>query len=349
MGDLEQDYFVAGMHHALISDLSKIGALRVISRTSVRGFKGTDKTVPEIAQELGVEAVIEGSVLRAGNRVRITAQLIDAQAEQPLWSERYERDLNDVLSLQGEVVRAIAEAIKIAVTPEEQKRLFSAGPINDDAYLKGSHFLEVGGAVHVRKAMEHFERALEKDPDSALAYTGLADAYNNLSLSQGPAKKLFPRAKEFADKALRLDDSLAEAHTAMGYIQMVYEWDWSEAERSFKRALELKPGHSDAHAQYADLLTVTGRSEKALAEMALALELSPLSPYRNMHVVFLLLAACRTWGYPAAWEGAGSSDSEPRWDQSGVLGQDGETEHRVEGAPGVGLALQGRLSLLKAH
>ncbi len=293
MGDSEQEYFVEGMHEALITNLSKIGALKVISRTSVMRYKERKPSIPEIADELGVDAMIEGSVLRAGNRVRITAQLIHGTTDRHLWAESYERDLSDVLSLQGEVARAIAQEIKIEVTPQEEKRLASAGPIKDEAYLsylKGRYFLDQRSAVAARKANERFKQALEKDPDSALAYAGLADSYFVLGYF-GPAKEFFPRAKVAAVKALELDDSLAEAHTSMGIIRMFYEWDWSGAERAFKRALELNPGSAEAHAQYGELLGATGRSEEGVAEFTLALELDPLSFVRNLDLAHALVTA----------------------------------------------------------
>ena len=263
MDDSEQEYFVAGMHEALITELSKIRALKVISRTSVMRYRERKPPIPEIADELGVEALIEGSVLRAGNQVRITAQLIHGTTDEHLWAESYERDLRSVLVLQSEVARAIAREIQIVVTPEEEKRLTSAGTIDDeayDAYLKGRYFLDqLGQEPTVRKAMGYFNQALEKDPNFALAYASLAGSYLHLQLlSPEPPKKVYPRAKEFADKALQLDDSLAESHTIMGYIQMVYEWDWAGAERSFKRALWLNPGHSNAHALYAGFLNYNG-------------------------------------------------------------------------------------------
>ena len=294
MGDPEQDYFVEGMHEALITNLSKIKALKVISRTSVMRYRERDMSIPEIADELGVDAVIGGSVLRAGNRVRITAQLIHGTTDEHLWAESYERDLSDVLSLQGEVARAVAQEIRIEVTPQEEKRLVSSGPIKDEAYLsylKGRYFLDQRSAAAARRANEHFKQALEKDPDSALAYAGLADSYVFLDALEGRAKKSLANAKAAVAKALELDDSLAEAYTSMGMIRGFHEWDWSAAERELKRALELNPGYAEAHSQYGELLSVTGRSEEGIAETTLALGLDPLSPLRNADLVSIFVLA----------------------------------------------------------
>ncbi len=291
MGDSEQEYFVEGMHEALITNLSKIGALKVISRTSVIRYKERKPSIPEIADELGVDAMIEGSVLRAGNRVRITAQLIHGTTDRHLWAESYERDLSDVLSLQGEVARAIAQEIKIEVTPQEEKRLVNAGLIKDEAYvsyLKGRYFLDQRTIASTRRANEHFKQALEKDPDSAPAYAGLADSYLILSAFE---KELRASARAAVAKALELDDSLAEAHTSMGMLRLIDEWDWSAAERELKRALELNPGSAEAHSVYGELLLLTGRSEEGIAETTLALRLDPLSPLRSADLASAFVSA----------------------------------------------------------
>ncbi len=283
MGDTEQDYFVEGMHEALITELSKIGALKVISRTSAMRYRNTDKSVPEIARELGVDAVIAGSVLRAGNQVRITAQLIEAATDRHLWAESYERDLQDVLVLQSEVARAIAGEIKVAVTPEETKRLASARPVNPEAlgaYLKGRFYWNKRTRDGFKKGIDYFQQAVEKDQGYALAYAGLADSYALLgSAMYGavPPREAMPKAKAAARKALELDESLANAHAALGYASMMV-WDWSVAEKEFERALQLNPGYATAHQWFSIFLSLVGWHEEGVGEAKRAQELDPLSP-----------------------------------------------------------------------
>jgi len=281
-GDPEQNYFADGMTEELISDLAKISALRVISRTSVMGYKGTRKTLPEIAKELRVDAVIEGSVRRSGDRVRITAQLIHAPTDRHLWAESYERDLRDVLTLQSEVARAIANEIKIQVTPQEQVRLANARPVNPEAheaYLKGRYHWNKATEQELRKSIEYFEQSLAKDPNYALAYAGLADTYSSLSSFYAAPREVMPKAMAAATKALGLDETLAAAHTSLGYAKLVYEWDWAVAERELKRAIALNPNHADAHMWYGWYLVAMGHPEEGTAELQRATELDPLSAY----------------------------------------------------------------------
>ena len=280
-GDTQQEYFSDGMTEELITNLGKISALRVISRTSVMRYKKTEKPLPQIARELGVEGIVEGSVLRVGDRVRITAQLIRAEQERHLWAESYERDLRDILALQSEVARAIASEIRIKVTPQEQTRLASARPVNPEAYeayLRGRYFWNKRTEEAVKKAIEFFGQALEKDPTYALAYVGLADCYGVLGdYSFLSPKEAFPRAKAGATKALELDETSAEAHTSLAIIKDDYEWDWPGAEREFKRALELNPNYATAHHWYSDHLEIVGRHDEAIAEIKRAQQLDPLS------------------------------------------------------------------------
>jgi serine/threonine-protein kinase len=295
--DPAQDYFADGMTEELISDLGQIEALRVISRTSVMQYKGAKKPLPQIARELNVDAVIEGSVLRAGNRVRISAQLIQAKPEKHLWAKNYERDLGDVLALQSEVAGAIANEIKIKVTPQEQARLANARPVNPDAheaYLKGRFYWNLRRTAGVKKGLEYFQQAIAKDPGYALAYTGLADSYILLGTygSMAP-KEAYPRAKEAALRALELDATLGEAHDSLGTAKTDYEWDWVGAEKEFKRAIELSPGYATAHQRYAYFLTVMGRFNEAIAEAKRAHELDPLSPMINASVGMDLFHARR--------------------------------------------------------
>ncbi len=292
MGDPEQEYFVDGMTEALISELAQIGALKVISRTSVMRFKGTDKSLPEIARDLGVDGIIEGSVLRAGDQIRITAQLIEGATDRHLWASSYERDLSNILALQSEVARAIAREIKIKLTPREQARLASPRPVNTEVYqlyLRGRYHWNKRTQEGFKKGLEFFEQALERDPTYPLAYAGLADTYSLLAnYFFLPPQEAFPRAKAAAMKALEIDDTLAEAHTSLAFARHHYDWDWSGAEGEYKRALELNPGYATAHQWYAEYLTTVGRHEEAIAEIGLAQELDPLSLVIDANVGRLL-------------------------------------------------------------
>ncbi len=278
-GDPEQEYFSDGMTEALISDLAKIGALKVISRTSAMRYKGTEKTLPEIARELNVDAVLEGSVLLEGERVRITAQLIEAETDQNLWADNYERDLRDIMSVQGEVARAIAQAIQIQLTPEETARLASARPVDPEAhenYLKGVFHYQKLTPPDLDAALSYFELALEKDPDYALAYVGIARVWGGRQqMGFVPASEATPLQKVAVLKALELDDSLAEAHSALASLKTWSEWDWSTAESEFRRAIELNPSYPEVRVWYWELLDSTGRWEEGMAQMERLLELDP--------------------------------------------------------------------------
>jgi serine/threonine-protein kinase len=279
--DPEQAYFADGMTEALITDLAQIRSLRVISRTSVMGYRATKKPLPQIGRELNVDAVLEGSVQRSGGRVRITAQLIEAPTDRHVWAKSYERDLRDVLSLQSEVARAVAVEIQAAVTPAEKSRLAKARPVDPEVHeldLRGRHQLNNAASEQdIRKAIGLFEQALAKDPADAPAYVGLAFGYSSLTDFYLPPRETMPRAKAAAIRALELDDTLADAHTALGWVHTAYDWEWSSAEMEFRRALELNPSSAYAHDGYANYLTVVGRSEEAVAELRRARELDPLS------------------------------------------------------------------------
>jgi len=292
-GDPSQDYFADGMTDALISDLSQIGSLRVISRTSAMQYKGARKPLPKIASELAVEGVVEGTVARSGNRVRVTAQLIEAQTDQHLWAKTYERDSRDVLALQDEVANAIASEIKAKLTVRERARLASARQINPDAheeYLKGQYFLATFTPKNVKKSVEHFERAVTKDPDYAQAYAGLANAYFFEAGIIGPEQAV-PKARASARKALELDYSLAAAHTCLAMISFIYDWDWEGAGREFERTLDSNPGEAGAHASYASYLVAMGRTNEALAEVQQAQALDPLSSEITGELAEILFAA----------------------------------------------------------
>jgi TolB-like protein/lipoprotein NlpI len=292
--DPEQEYFTDGMTEALIAALAKLRALTIISRTSVMRYKDSEKSLPEIAEELNVDAVVEGSVLRAGQRVRITAQLIHAATDAHLWAESYERDLQDVLLLQSEVARAIAREIQVAVTPKENKRLTSAQRVNPEAYeacLKGRFHWYKLSQEHFDTALEYFQHALEKDPNYALAYVGIADVW----LARGdcgviPTREAIPKAKAAVLEALELDESLAEVHVSLGNAKAL-EWDWEGAEKAFRRAIELRPNCADVHLMYADVLISTGRVEEWKPEIERCLELDPLNfffqCFYGWHLVYL--------------------------------------------------------------
>jgi eukaryotic-like serine/threonine-protein kinase len=279
--DTGQEYFADGMTEQLITDLAQISALKVISRTSVMQYKGARKPLPQIAQELGVDAVVEGSVQRSGDRVRITAQLIDARADQHLWARSYERDLRDVLALQDEVAQAIANELKITLASQGQPRLAGARPVDPkayEAYLKGRYHSSKRTEKEVKESIEYFHQAIEKNPNYAPAYSGMADAYALLGYrGELPSNEALSKGKPAALKAVELDDSLAEAHASLAFIAETLEWDWPTAEREYKRALELNPGYAAAHNWYAGYLMYLGRFEEGIAEAKRARELDPLS------------------------------------------------------------------------
>lgn len=278
-GDPNQEYFADGMTEALISNLAQIGSLKVISRTSVMQYKGARKPLPQIAKELGVDAVVEGSVQRAGDRVKITAQLIHAVTDAHLWAKDYERDLRDVLTLQNEVARAIANEIRIELTPNEKERLGKERPVNPAAhelYLKGRYFWNQRAEAALVKSVDYFQKAIEQDPGYAPAYAGLADAYSVLGSNRfRDPHEVFPKAEAAALQALELDDTLSEAHAALGFSKLYYEWDWAGSQREFKRAIELNPGNANAHQRYGYLISRFGQHDKAVAELRRARELDP--------------------------------------------------------------------------
>jgi TolB-like protein/DNA-binding winged helix-turn-helix (wHTH) protein/Tfp pilus assembly protein PilF len=279
-GDPAQQYFADGMTDALITSLAQIESLRVISRTSVMHYQGSRKTLPEIAKELDVDAVVEGSVVRSAKRIRIDVQLIQAFTDRHVWAKSYERDVQDVLVLQGDVARAIASEVQIQLTPKENARLGSLRAINTEAYeayLKGRHIMTRGGLKDVQNAIDYFKFGLAKDPNNALLYTGLADAYiHRMSdVHQSPVEAI-AKARAATMKALELDDSLAEAHTSLASIKLFYDWDWAAAEVELKRAMELNPGYAQAYRMYGGYLTIVGRHSEALPYFENAHRLDPL-------------------------------------------------------------------------
>ncbi len=276
--DPEQEYFADGMTDELTTELARIGALRVVSRTSAMRYKRTSKTLPQIARELQVDGVIEGSVLRSDGSVRINTQLVQAEADRELWAHSYQRELKDVLQLQGELAHDIAEQIKIKITPQEEQRLAATRTVDPgahEAYLKGLYHWNKGTGEHYREARKYFEEAIALDPNYAPAYAGLADyfwATDELSPSLA-----MPSARENVLKALALDDGLADAHKTLATVKFYGDWDWVGAEKEFKRALELNPSYSEGHRMYSVYLSALQREEDAFTEIQIAQRLDPLS------------------------------------------------------------------------
>jgi TolB-like protein/DNA-binding winged helix-turn-helix (wHTH) protein/Flp pilus assembly protein TadD len=293
-GDASQNYFADGMTDELITDLAQISALRVISRTSVMVYKGARKPLPQIARELNVDAIVEGTVLRSGDQVRITAQLIEASTDKHLWSQSYEGELRDTLALQNRVAGAIADQIRINLTPQEQAALKNVKVVNPEAYesyLKGRYFWNKRTADGLKVALAYFKQAIEEDPKYAEAYSGLADTYALLGDWQYAVmtpKEAFPKAKAAAVKALELDGSLGEAHNSLAFVLDGFDWDFDSAGREFQRAIELSPGYATAHHWYAWHLGLLGRFDDAIAEMTKAQNLDPLSLIINADLAELL-------------------------------------------------------------
>jgi serine/threonine-protein kinase len=294
-GDPEQEYFSDGMTDALISNLAKIGELKVISRTSVMQYKGKKRSLPDIARELNVEAVVEGTVLSYGQRVRVTAQLIEAKTDRHIWNNSYERDFRDILTLQNEIAKAIAQEIQVKLTPQEEKRLAVSSQIRPEAYqayLRGRFFWNKRSEEGLKKAIDYFKQAIEKDPSFALSYAGLADSYSILpQYSSVSPKEVSLEAKEAALKALEIDNTLAEAHASLAIIMRTYDRDLESAEREFKLAIELNPSYATAHHWYAFLLMYDGRHDESIREIKLAHDLDPLSLIINANVGFMLYFA----------------------------------------------------------
>lgn len=309
-GRPDQDYFAQGMTEVLITDLAKISALRVISRTSVMQYQGTHKPISQVAHELNVDAVVEGSVLLSGGHVRITARLIDARNDTRIWGDDYERDLRDVLALQSEVATTIADAIRIQVTLQEHERLAAARPVNTaayDAYLRGRYEWNKGTEHGKRQARVFFEQAVRIDQDYAAAYSGLADYY--WSTDELPPIVAMPKAKQYALKALKIDPNLAEAYTSLGVVEFYADWNWAQADADFKHALDLDPGDADAHRLYSDYLSGMGRADEAVQEGRTAERLDPVSVDSQAATGWALYYARR---YPESLaQCATASDLEP--------------------------------------
>ena len=296
-GDPSQDYFADGMTDELITDLAQISALRVISRTSAMAYKGMHKPLPEIARELNVDAVVEGSVQRSGDQVRITAQLIQAPADKHLWAESYEGDMRNAFALQKRVARSIAEQIRVQMTPREEASLKSEKAIDPQAYesyLKGRYFWNKRTGDGLKVALAYFNQAIEEEPGYAQAYSGLADTYALLGDWQYAVmtpKEALPKAKAAALKALELDDNLSEAHTSLAFCLEGFDWNWDAADKQFRRAIDLNPGYATAHHWYAWHLSLLGRNSEAIVEMKKAENMDPLSLIINSDLAELLAIA----------------------------------------------------------
>ena len=283
-GDPNQDYFAEGMTDELTANLATISQLRVISRGSAMQFKGKDRPpTPDIADKLNVDAVVEGSVSRSGDKVRITAQLIDARADKHLWANTFERSSSDVLALQAELAAAIAREVNVQLTASERSRLTATPSINPDAhdaYLKGRYFFNRPSDDNLQKAIPQFEEAVGLSPTFASAFSGLSDAYLWAGYNEGflTATEARPKARAAAEKAVALDDHCAEAHTSLAVFKLFYEYDLAGCEREFRRAFALNPNYAFAHDQFGMALAFQGRFQEAIAEGARAIELDPLSP-----------------------------------------------------------------------
>ena len=291
-GDPSQDYFAEGMTDALTADLARISQIRVISRGSAMQFGGDNRpSTPEIAEALDVDAIVEGSVFREGDRVRITAQLIDARGDQHLWAETFDRSSEDVLALQGEMASAIAREINVQLTPAERTQLGSAQSVDPeayDAYLKGRYFFNRPSDENLQKAIDRFEDALAISPDFVPALSGLSDAYLWAGYNEGfiTASEARPKAKAAAEKAIKIDNSSAEGHTSLAVFRHFYEYDWESAEAAYRKAFELNPNYAFAHDQFSLCLAFQGRYEESIGESARAAELDPLNPQIFIDSIF---------------------------------------------------------------
>src|SRR6266403_1101616 len=282
-GDREQDYFADGMTDDLIASLAKIRSLRVISRSTAMAYKGTHKPLNQIANELNVDAVVEGTVMRVGNRVRITAELVQVSTDRHLWADTYESQIGDVLTLQNRVSSAIVDEIRINLTPEDKERLAKNPSVSPEAYeeyLKGRYYWNKRSGDGFAKAIRYFENATRRDPQYALAYAGLADCYGIIGATiygSIPAAEAAPKAKAAATRALEIDPSLAEAQTSLATAKFNYDWDWAGAAEGFRRAIQLDPGYATAYQRYSLYSIAIGRFDDSLQQIQKARDLEPLS------------------------------------------------------------------------
>ena len=279
-GDPTQEYFADGMTEELITELAEVGSVRVISRTSVMQYKGAQKPLRQIANELGVDAIVEGSVLRSGQHVRVTAQLIDATTDQHLWARSYDRELGDVLLLQSDMAGSIAQEIRAKINGNARPlvtQVSRVDPEEQDLYLRGRYHLGKGSEDEINKGIEYFRQGIERSPGDARNYAALADSYLALSDYYVSPATVLELGKQAAMKALQLDDNLAETHVSLGAIRFLYDWNWPEAEKEFAQAVKLNPNSSDAHMWRGVFLAQMGRSDEGISEIKLAESLDPLS------------------------------------------------------------------------
>jgi TolB-like protein/Flp pilus assembly protein TadD len=280
-GDPGQEYFADGMTDALINDISQIGALKVISRTSAMQYKGTKKPLPQIARDLNVEVVLESSVIREGSRVRVTAQLIEASTDRHMWAESFDRETSSVLALQSEVARAVARNVKGKLRPQEEARLSGRRTVNPatyEAYLRGMYYINKATPENIQKGMGYLQQAVEKDPADPLAYAGLAMGYIEIAHGADPTEDALLRAKAAARTALKLDDTLAETLVATGFVEGYYDWQWDDALRDIRRALDINPSLAEGHYHLSWISALFGRTDEAIREHIRAKELDPFNP-----------------------------------------------------------------------
>jgi TolB-like protein/DNA-binding winged helix-turn-helix (wHTH) protein/Flp pilus assembly protein TadD len=294
-GDTQQEYLADGITELLTTELSKALRIRVTSRTSAMHYRNTDKPLPVIARELNVDAVVEGSVVRSGNRLRVTVQLVHGPSDRHIWAETYDRDLIDVLALQQQVAAAVAHEIRVNTAPAGQSRTVVVNPNAFEAYLRARYYLNQRTGPEIDKAISWYQKAIEEDPAYAPAYAGLADCYNQLGtvmIGARPPLESRKVAVAAANRALEIDPELAEAHAALAYSNL-YDWNWSRAERGFERAVALNPNYAPAHLWYAHYFAARGQFDRALQEVRLAGDLDPLSPITQTQIGWILVYARR--------------------------------------------------------
>ena len=302
--DPQDEYLADGLTEEVINTLSSIPGLKVIARTSTMKYKGANKGAGEISRELNVGTVLEGSVMKAGNKLRVAVQMVDGKTEEPVWAQKYDRDLEDIFAIQSDIAGKVAEALKVQLLKEQRAQIERKAPENIDAYvlyLRGRGQLEQRKKEVLKRAIGYFEEAVQKDPSYALPYTGLADSYTQMGRHDWyiRPREAFEKAKGYAKKALDIDDSLAEAHVSLAAVQIIYDWEWTKAEEQVRRAVQLNPNYATAHYWYSHLLLATGRLDEAVEEAELAHVLDPLSPAVGMALVQVYLFAGR---YDAAIE-----------------------------------------------
>jgi TolB-like protein len=323
-GDPAQDYFAHGMTEALLTELGKISALRVISRQSMMRYEGTKKSVPQIARELMVDAVVEGSVLRVGDRVRVSVQLIEAAPEGHLWANSYDREVRDVLALHGEMARTFAREIKVTLTPQEETRLAGARAINpaaNESYFRGRYFLNRRTKENLDRALADFQQAIELDPTFAPAYASLSEVYFSLVMYDfAHSTELLAKSHAASLKALELDDSLSAAHYTLAMNRLATSWDWSGAEVEARRAIEVNPSNASAHWWYSDLLIFQGRMTEAEGEIQRAQELNPFSVEIYVGATARLYYACRYDEFIERCQGWVERDPSLEWNYHHGLG-----------------------------